>query len=406
MRVENPAVRELARSGDTDAMRQLVDAAQADALGDEDLAELARVLATSGAQLPGDRRAADVASTGGPSSLSTLLCPLRLRSWGLRVPTLGVPGRPAGGVDVLQTIPGFRAALEPNEAKRALRRFGCVHLLADEHWAPLDARLFAYRQHHGAQEVPALVIASILAKKIAAGAVGAGLEVRVAPHGNFGAEREEARRNANRYNAVGRLLGLRPVCALTDGARPYQPYIGRGESLIALDDVLAGRADGWLAAHDRLCQRIAAAVAEAVGLDDGLHSGRSLALREAHDMLLQAHGVRQSAFELRVAEIREASRMVIRADRPGVVGYDLRRLRELLVARQRADRASGDAGPPDPAGVMLGAPAGTRLEEGEILMSIRVRGGEGRLAGRLASCARIDPTGEASSSCASTLEVI
>ena len=403
---ENPAVRELARSGDTVAMRQLVDAAQAEALNDEDLAELARVLATSGALLPRDNRAADLASTGGPSSLSTLLCPLHLRSRGLVVPTLGVPGRPAGGVDVLQTIPGFRATLELDEAERGLRRFGCIHLLVDERWAPLDAGLFTYRQREGAQTVPALVIASILAKKLAAGVLGAGLEIRVASHGNFGAGPEEARRNARRYSAVAHLLDLRPVCALTDGTRPYQPYIGRGEALIALADVMAGRAVGWLADHDRLCRRIADAVASAMGVDVAIASGERFALRDAYDLLLEAHGAAPSAFEQRVEEIRGARRIIIRADRPGVVAYDLGRLRELLVARQRADQASGNAGPPDPAGVVLGAPAGARLEVGEILMSIRVPEGEDRLAGKLASCARTDSTVEASPARGSTLEVV
>ncbi len=60
---------------------------------------------------------ADVASTGGPSSLSTLLSPLFLRAGGAVVPKLGVPGRPAGGIDCLAQIPGYRTELSAQEVE-------------------------------------------------------------------------------------------------------------------------------------------------------------------------------------------------------------------------------------------------------------------------------------------------
>ncbi len=63
-------------------------------------ADLARSVASSGAQISARASfSADVASTGGPTSLSTLICPLFLRAAGAVVPKLGVPGRPAGGID-------------------------------------------------------------------------------------------------------------------------------------------------------------------------------------------------------------------------------------------------------------------------------------------------------------------
>jgi pyrimidine-nucleoside phosphorylase len=121
----NPVRTFLDRSDET-AAAELVDAATDGHLTDGEIAELARGLASSGAELPPDPCSADLASTGGPTSLSTLLCPLFLRARGLRVPKLSVVGRPAGGVDVLQTIPGFNAALELPTAKAALARSGGV----------------------------------------------------------------------------------------------------------------------------------------------------------------------------------------------------------------------------------------------------------------------------------------
>jgi thymidine phosphorylase len=391
--------------GDEAAMGRLIAAARSDEFADGDIADLASGLAASGARIACNSRAADVASTGGPSSLSTLLCPLQLRARGLIVPKLGVPGRPAGGIDVLQTLPGYQAALEPDAASAALEHSGYVHLLADERWVPLDARLFAYRQRVGAQTVPALVVASILAKKLAAGAMGAGLEIRIAPHGNFGADPEDARRNARRYNAVGRLLGLRPVCVLTDASRPYQPYIGRGEALLAVAEILDGRAQGWLAEHQLLCERMADAVATALGIDTTAEVPLA-ALRRGHDELLRVHGADATSFDDRVEAIRAAPRTIVRARRAGVVDYDLGKLRDTLVARQRMAAAQSPGATPDPAGVVLEAPAGVRVEVDAPLMSIRVPEGEHALATELAACIDLRQAKAIEDRATSTLEVI
>src|SRR5271170_4830986 len=89
-------------------MDEAIAVARSGAMHDEHIAQLAMVLAESGhvVRPQGGVTHADVASTGGPSSLSTLLCPLFLRSFGSTVPKLGVSGRPAGAVDVLAQIPG------------------------------------------------------------------------------------------------------------------------------------------------------------------------------------------------------------------------------------------------------------------------------------------------------------
>ena len=168
-------------------MAAVIASARSGAWGGDEMRRLAVALAESGTRLvlPEGRTTADVASTGGPASLSTLLCPLYLRDLGFVVPKLGVPGRPAGGIDVLAQVPGYQVELDATEMFRVLDRCGYAHFLAGPEFAPLDAALFRYRQKAGAQNVTALAVASILAKKIACGLNLAGLDVRVAPHGEF-----------------------------------------------------------------------------------------------------------------------------------------------------------------------------------------------------------------------------
>jgi len=70
------------------------------------------------------------------------------------------------------------------------------------------------------------------------GVTSAGLDVRVARYGNFGDS--EAADAAAMFARVARILGVEPVVFLTDASHAYQPGIGRGESLQALDAPLLG----------------------------------------------------------------------------------------------------------------------------------------------------------------------
>jgi pyrimidine-nucleoside phosphorylase len=267
-----------------------------------------------------------------------------------------------------------------------------VHLVADERWAPLDQQLFSYRQRSDAQAVPALVVASILAKKLAAGAAGAGLEVRVAPHGNFGGDWATARANARRYKAVAALLELKPVAILTDAGQPFQPYVGRGESLIALAAILSDGADEWLLEHVELCRGMADALATTLGVN-ALEPVATEAMRHVHEGLLLSHGAEPHAFEARVRDLRSAPRAIFSAPTAGSVEYDLGRLRDLLVGRQRAEAPAPDRMVPDPAGVILAVRPGDRVEVGTPVMSVRVPKGEDALAAEMAGCVRIRPGG-------------
>ena len=131
-------------------------------------------------------------------------------------------------------IPGFKFKLGQSEFEKIIVKSGYAHSLARDDFAPLDAEFFRYRQKIGAQAVGTLAIASLLSKKVASHISEVGLDVRVAPHGNFGSDWKTARKNAKQFCRVAKLLNIRAVCVLTDGTSPYQPFIGRGESLVAL----------------------------------------------------------------------------------------------------------------------------------------------------------------------------
>lgn len=350
------------------AMSRIVSAVKAEQFGADDLCRLAEAMGRSGAMIDisRDHPTADLASTGGPGSLSTLLAPLYLRAFGLYVPKLGVPGRPAGGIDVLAQIPGYRIRLLAPEVMAILSRCGYAHFLAENVFAPLDAAFFRYRQKIGAQNVPALAIASLLAKKIACGVKFAGLDVRVAPHGNFGANYDEARWAARTFCAAARNAGIEAVASLTDARIPYQPYIGRGEALLALRMIMDKRADPWLAEHNDRCRLMAAQTAT---MSPGSRLSQEFDIAKVFVEHLEAQGSSKEAFYNKTHLIAAAVNRELSADRDGFLRVDVPELRSVFAAVN--SRGAGAAGFPDELGVILRQRPGAYVRRGDLLASVR-----------------------------------
>lgn len=338
-------------------------------LSEGEIAELATLLAESGTIRKTDARAADIASTGGPSSLSTLVCPLLLVTYGMIVPKVGVVGRPAGGIDTLARIPDYKWSLDRVEFERVLTEAAYAHTVANETWAPADGDLFAKRQDEGAQAIPALVVASILSKKLSAGVRYAGLEVRVAPHGNFGATFDDAATHARVYCDVAKDVGLTPVAFVTDAVQPYQPFIGRSEALLGLLDMLAGSQSAWLAQHFDECRVMARATAE---LSGAVPVPESVAVEAAFLRNVVAQGGSVDKLLKDLALVRKESRVTVKAPASGFVQYSLSGIRAVLDDLNR--RTADSVNPyPDDFGIELCVPPGVRVCRGEALLHLRTR---------------------------------
>ena len=94
--------------------------------------------------------------------------------------------------------------------------------------------------------------------------------------GNFGADFNAARAAAKSFCSTAHAAGIAAVAGLSDARTPYQPYIGRGESLLALRALIEGRAEEWLNDHADRCRLLAAHVA-ALRPGPGVPSGGDVA---------------------------------------------------------------------------------------------------------------------------------
>lgn len=353
-----------------DNMAALVQEMSQGTASDHDIAELAIVLAGEKASGPidGQNDVADIASTGGPSSLSTLIGPLYLGAMGWRIRKIGVPGRPAGGIDVMAQVPGYRVNLSNREIEACIESCGYVHFLANESYAPLDRKLFGFRQTFGYQSVPELVIASLLSKKIAAHVARVGLDVRVGPHGNFGSTWEVAESNSRRFCRIASLVGISAVCFLTDATKPYQPYIGRGESLVAMNTLLYGDMDPLMQKHANACMAMANSVS------GSLPTPRppTERLTEFFESNLRHQGAHLEAFTRRVRQVLDAQFVTIRAERDGFLTIDMAAIRKTIVRLQSTAEGTTDQFP-DPAGVQLLRTTGDYVKQGDAIAKLRIK---------------------------------
>lgn len=353
-------------------MQAVISNVRANGMTDGEIGYLSETLGRSGnaheITTGSEQPLADLASTGAPTSLSTLLCPLFLCSMGFIVPKLGVPGRPAGGVDTLAQLTGYRISLTNQEVRECIKRCGYAHFLVGSNHAPLDAQLFRFRQKSNAQNIPELTIASLLSKKIAAGLTRVGLDVRVASHGNLGNTWDEALYNARRFRRVASILGIKSVCYLTDARFPYQPFCGRGESLVALKEVFSGPKEQSLVDHVTMCFAMACALADHPTVD--LKNTLELAEKLFYENLV-AQGSNRDAFDEYVEKTLVGHRFLFTASDNGFVSIRIDRLRDLVLQFQKEYGVRGSAFP-DGMGIILRRRSGEFVQAGEVLASIRV----------------------------------
>ncbi len=208
------------------------------------VAELAEALAASGnvLQLPEDLQPyADVPSTGGPSSLSTLLCPLLLVTNGFHVPKISATGSVSGAIDTLMMIPGYRADLDAASLVHSLRAGGIAHSLQSEGLCPADRVLIEVRRQKGAMRQSRLLTASLLSKKLVVPGTLAVFDFRLGEAGNVADTLEEGREIAEFFLSVARKLGVIAAVVLTNGQSYSCSAVGRLESLTLLTSMLQGK---------------------------------------------------------------------------------------------------------------------------------------------------------------------
>lgn len=212
-------------------------------LSDRETADLTMAMAHSGDMLRPETGGfnADKHSTGGVGDKITLIAAPIAAACGVFVPKMSGRGlgHTGGTIDKLEAVPGLSTALPYEKFIGTVKKAGFAVASQTGTLVPADKKIYALRNATATVDSIPLICSSIMSKKIATGADGIVLDVKVGD-GAFMKTEGDAEKLAAAMVRVGQLAGRKCSAVLTDMSRPLGMAVGNSLEVIEAIETLKG----------------------------------------------------------------------------------------------------------------------------------------------------------------------
>ncbi len=239
----------------------------------------------------------DKHSTGGVGDKTSFILAPIARACGVKVPMIAGRGlgHTGGTVDKIEAVSGFRTDISLEEFQTAMKERGMVLIGQTKEIAPADKKIYALRDVTGTIESIPLITASIMSKKLAEGAAGIVMDIKVG-EGAFMKDTKRARALASSILETGVRFKKNMMTMLTDMNQPLGNTIGNSLEIIECVETLKGKGpkdltDLSLSLAGGMVYLAGLAKSHAEGINkakDALESGEALA--KFKEMIIAQNG--------------------------------------------------------------------------------------------------------------------
>lgn len=356
---------------------------------DEELTHLTEAMAASGDQIDFssiDGLTVDKHSTGGVGDTTSFILVPLVASVGAYVPKMSGRGlgHTGGTIDKLESIPGYQVELSEEKFIQQVNDIHCAMVGQTGNLAPADKKLYALRDVTSTVEAIPLIASSIMSKKLASGAEGIVLDVKVG-EGAFMKSVREANQLAQTMINIGRNAGRKVTAIISDMSQPLGYAVGNilevkeaiatlkgegPEDLTELSLVLASHMV-FLAGIGEDIQQSRDLVEEQISNGQALEKFKEMVERQGGDVSYIDH---PEKFDLACRRIQ------VEAAKDGKISeinaLEIGRLAEILGAGRETLEDEIDL----TAGLVLNKKVGDSVQEGELLATLHTNKSDEELA--------------------------